>query len=241
MQEWVPLTTVILDDATYFSYIPGCDALYSGTATQRNAAYLMAEQAMVEYIGAPLEPTAITGTFMWPSLRGRDAYSIAENTIKLPHKWLQSVNRVAVLYGGGTGTCGLQTTAGCHMVRDSIGYVDVFCIGNLVRQQCSSVSDPYQVQITYTAGLPIGVRDNDLSLHMALAIVAEEHLMEMIDPGANPGGPGAPGVMSYSSMGYSEKANPEVYKVTALGNSARANFAAKKVRHLKKKRAMRFG
>jgi hypothetical protein len=236
--EWVHTSSVILTDALYFSYIG--DPLYTGTATQRNAAYLMAEQAMIQYLKTPLLPTAITGTFIWPSLRGMDSYTIGESTIKLPFTWLQSIEAVSVLSGGGTGTCGLQATDGCYRIRDRIGYLDVFCIGNLVRQQCGSASLPYQVQVAFTAGLPTGIAADDLSLHMALAMKAEEVLNEIVDPGANPGGPGAPGVKNWSTLGYSETPLPESLEVTPLGNSARMNRAVQLVRHLKKKRAFKF-
>ena len=243
MQEWVHTSPVILTDAVYLTYITGPtgDApIYTGTAAQRNAAYLAAEQSMIREIGAPLLPTSITGTFIWPSLRGMDSYTIGESTMVLPFKWIRSIESVTVLYGGGTGTCGLQETDGCHRIRDGIGYLDVFCVGNLVRQQCSSVSAPYQVRIAYTAGLPTGTAADDTSLHMALSMVAEQFLNEIVDPGANPGGPGAPGVKTFSTMGYSETPLEASLYMTSFGASARMNMAKRLIRHLKKKRALRF-
>jgi hypothetical protein len=74
---------------------------------------------------------------------------------------------------------------------------------------------------------------------MALAMVAEEVLNEIIDPGANPGGPGAPGVTGYNSLGYSETLNPASLKMTAMGASARMNRARKFIRHLIRKKTLR--
>lgn len=238
MLEWVQTNTLILSDDLYFAYIG--DPQITGTFTQRSAAYLMAEQAMTQHLKTPMLPTAITGTFLWPSLRGMDSYKRGEHTIILPLKWIQSIESITVLYGGGTGTCGLQTTAGCYRIRDTIGYVDTFCVDSLIQRQCSSFPLPYQVQIAYTAGLPTGIAADDLSLHMALAMKAEEILNEIVDPGANPGGPGAPGVQNWSTLGYSETPLPESLNVTALGSSARMNRAVQLVRHLKRKRALRF-
>jgi len=193
--QWVHLAPVILTDAVYFAYIG--DPLYTGTATQRTAAYLAAEQTMIQELGTPLVPTTITGTFMWPG-------QYANATIVLPHQRVHQIKSVDVLYGGGTGTCGLQNQAGCHRLRDGMyGYVDLHCIGNLAILNCGcQLTDIYQVRIAYEAGLPTGISAVDTSLHMALAMVAEQFLNEIIDPGASVGGPGAPGVIKWGSLGY---------------------------------------
>lgn len=233
MQEWVHTSPVILTDALYLTYITGPtgDApIYTGSFAQRQAAYLAAEQAMIREIGAPLLPTAITGTFVWPH---------TDNRLVLPFKWIRSIEGATVLYGGGTGTCGLQETDACTRIRDGIGYIDTYCVGNLVQRQCSTLPGPYQVRLAYTAGLPTGTAANDTSLHMALSIVAEQFLNEIVDPGANPGGPGAPGVGNFSTQGYSETPLKQSLLMTSFGSSARMNMAKRLIRHLKKKRALR--
>ena len=233
MQEWVHLSPVILTDALYLSYITGPtgDApVYTGTFVQRQAAYLAAEQAMIREIGAPLLPTAITGTFVYPHM---------DNRLVLPFKWIRSIEGVTILYGGGTGTCGLQEADGCYRIRDGIGYIDIYCIGNLVNRQCATLPGPYQARLAYTAGLPTGTAADDTSLHMALSIVAEQFLNEIVDPGANPGGPGAPGVGNFSTQGYSETPLEQSLLMTSFGSSARMNMAKRLIRHLKKKRALR--
>ena len=232
--EWVHLSPVILTDSMFLGgdYIT---PLYTGTAAQRQVAYLAAEQAVIQAIESPLLPTAITGTWMWPGLSGGD------QTIVMPHRRIQSVEMVRVLYGGGTGSCGLQTEAGCFRVRDDqYGYLDLYCVGNMARAACQcGLTDIYQVQVAYTAGLPTGIAALDTSLHLALCMAAEEKLNEIIDPGANPGGQGAPGIESYSSLGYSEKFNPKSLMMTPMGASARMNQAKKLIRHLMKKRTLR--
>ena len=95
-EEWAPTSPVILTDAVFFSYVP--TPLYSGTALQRQAAYLAAEQAVVREIGSPLLPTQVSGTWMWP---------MADRIIETKYRRIQSVDEVTVLYGGGTGTCPL--------------------------------------------------------------------------------------------------------------------------------------
>jgi hypothetical protein len=231
MIEWVHLSPVILTDAIYFANIG--NPLYTGTAAQRANAYLIAEQAVIQELRTPLLPTTITGTYMWPLH--------ADGTIMLEHQRINSIDRVAVLYGGGTGTCGLQVTEGCYRLREGVGYVDLHCVGELATAQCGcGIRDIYQVQLTYTAGLPTGVAADDSSLHLALSKVAEQFLNEIIDPGANPGGPGAPGVMGFGGLGYREQYNPKSLQMTPMGASASMNMVKRLLKHLKKKRALKF-
>jgi hypothetical protein len=170
---------------------------------------------------------------MWP---------LTSPIIETEFRRIRSVDEVTVLYGGGTGSCGLQTTAGCYRLRDDgYGLIDVHCIGNLALAacKCGRLSNIYQVFITYTAGLPTGTAADDTSLHLSLSMIAEEALNEICDPGANPGGPGAPGVTGYSSLGYNEQLNPLSLKMTAMGASARMNKARRFIRHLILKRPLR--
>jgi hypothetical protein len=98
---------------------------------------------------------------------------------------------------------------------------------------------PYQALIAYTAGLPTGVAALDPRLHQALTIAAEIALLEIIDPAANEGGPGDPGINEFVNMGYGEK---RVHLLrTTFGNSARANKAKQLVSHLHMKTALKLG
>ncbi len=233
-QEHVQLTPVILTDDLFFGFVP--EPLYTGTATQRQAAFTIAEQAMVIEVQSPLVPTTVTGTWMWPGLQ-------AKRTIVMPWRRIQSVESVTILYGGGTGSCGLQELDGCFRIReDGFGYLDVAAVGSAACRGCGGVrtaSDIYQVRIAYTAGIPSGISLADPGLHMALAIVAEEILNGIIDPGANPGGPGAPGIKGYNSLGYTETLNELSLMMTTMGASARMNEARRRVQHLRKKRTLR--
>lgn len=236
MIEWVHLSPVILTDAVYFANIG--NPLYTGTAAQRANAYLIAEQAVIQELNTPLLPTTITGTYMWPGLKSE---TYTAGSIMLEHQRITSIDRVSVLYGGGTGTCGLQATDGCYRLRAGVGYLDLLCIGNLATAQCAcGVADIYQVQVTYTAGLPTGIAADDAGLHLALSMVAEQFLNQIVDPGANPGGPGAPGVMGFGGLGYSEKYNPKSLQMTPMGASASMNMVRRLLKHLKKKRALKF-
>ncbi|GAF68706.1 unnamed protein product [marine sediment metagenome] len=72
---------------------------------------------------------------------------------------------------------------------------------------------------------------------MGLSKVAEVALNEIIDPGANEGGPGDPGIKAWSSLGYSE--TREELKSYPFGSGPMANYVARIVRHLKKRRPLR--
>jgi hypothetical protein len=160
----------------------------------------------------------------------------------LEHARIQSADRVAVLYGANrTDSCELQSTTGCVRIRDdTYGYIDVYVLGAMCANACGHVPDPYQVEITYTAGLATGTSSQDTNLHLALSMIAEQFLNEILDPGANPGGPGAPGVSRYSTLGYSETPVEASLGMTTAGASARMNTAMRLIRDLKKKRALRF-
>ena len=87
---------------------------------------------------------------------------------------------------------------------------------------CGGWSHPYQFQIAYEAGLPTGTA-NQPGIEHALVIVAELSLNEMLYPRANETA-GDRGVEAWSGMDYSE--TRKRLKRTALGQSARANYAA---------------
>jgi hypothetical protein len=118
-------------------------------------------------------------------------------------------------------TCTLRDTEGCVFVfEDTFGYLNFSCVQT--QCNCTGWSTPYQYEIAYQAGLPTGTA-NQPDVLLALAVIAQETLGEMSYPTANES-PGARGIEMWSSLEYSEKRMK--LKRTALGQSARANFAA---------------
>lgn len=218
---------VILSDDLFFKYRPDC--MVTGSYELRQAAYITAEQQMIQAIGTLLLPTTITGT-----------YFPAQGPIVLEYDRVQSIDGLTYLTRDGACNCNLNREAGCAMIRSGYGYIDPVRTQALARQQCSCAGGnvPYQLEVAYTAGLPTGTAANDTNLHVALAMAAELDLKEMIDPGALEGGPGDPGVQSYSMQGYSESRTK--LKNTPFGSSALANHIFNRVSHLRRKRALRF-
>lgn len=218
----------ILNDSLYTAY-----GGRTGTSTpsQRLAAYQIAEQQMIEHIGTFLLPTTVTGTF--------EFRNDLPSRYQLPHERVMSVDAVSILSRESCCDCDLSDDPGCANIVDAeYGFIDVKAMHDCL-SSCGNWLSPYQVEIAYTAGFPTGVAAHDSGLHLALMIVAEINLLEMMDPAANEGGPGDPGVNEFVSMGYAEK---RVFlSKTRLGNSARANKAAQLVEHLRKKKAMKLG
>lgn len=226
MVEYYHLAPVILTDSLFFTYeSPGC---YTGTAAQRNAAYLLAEQQMMREIGTFLVPTTVTGTYLWP---------VPYEPIVLLHNRVHSVDRLVVNTFDDACSCDLTENEGCASIRSGYGYIDPRMVERAYRSFCScSPGVLYTMVVTYTAGLPTGVAANDTSLQMALAMAANIMLQELVQPGSQENQ--MAGITSWSAQGYSESRRSEVV-ATAFGYGPKAQMISNMVSHLKLYRALR--
>ena len=228
----------ILTDDTFVQY-----GGQTGTSTvaQRTAAYAMAEGLAAQEIGTYPSPTTVTGTYSWPPLG---------QPLKLEHDRLTGVASVTAIHEAGC-DCADDSVEleGCAWILDADnGVVDLRQCGNTLKAYCAGCCTcegsawgyglPKQVRIVYTAGLPSGAA-SDPRLLMGLVTGADLMLQQMIDPSGAEGGPGDPGVQQYSTQGYSEQRTK--LRETAFGYSARANYAAKMLRHFKYKGALKMG
>jgi len=222
------LSPVILTDSMFFEMLP--TLIVTGSSTHRDIAYLLAEQQMMQYLQTFLIPTIITGTYLWE----RPARSI-----RLDHCYVHTINRIKVTSFSGECDCDLDENDACAVIRDTWGIIDARVTAYAVRARCGACAPGYfyQALVTYSAGLPTGTSSQDKALHLALAKVAEINLIEIIDPGAAEGGPGDPGIESWSSLGYSQKRHQII--IYPWGSSPNANFAGRLVKHLKKIRPLR--
>jgi len=229
--EYYHLSPVILSDAIFFAVNP--TAIETGTVSQRQMAYLIAEQQMMKHLSTFLVPTTVTGSYLWP---------VPYAPIELGYTHVQSINRLVATSFDDSCSCDVTENAGCASIRDNgQGYIDLRITAAAYRSKCGcSPGGLYQAIVTFTAGLPTGVASGDLGLHAALGMLAFMHLGEIINPGVNEGGIGAPGIQSWSADGYSEtRVNSSRWMYTVFGMSARAQYIAQLVRHLKLYRAMR--
>lgn len=223
------LSPVILSDAVYT--LNG-GRTGTSTAAQRQVAYTIAESQMEQEIGTMLLPETVTGLFQFN-------YDMPRR-YQLPHDRLIRVDAVTILSKESCCDCSLDQDSGCAFIVDNeYGYIDVKQMNGCLASACGFIQWPYEVLIAYTAGLPTGVAALDPRLHLALAIAADIALFEIIDPAANEGGPGDPGVNEFVNMGYGEKRVPLLR--TTFGNSARANKAKQLVSHLRKNKALKLG
>lgn len=225
--EWYQLAPVILNDARWAEYAPPC--FQSGTVGQRRGAYTQAEQQMVRELNTPLMPTQVTGTYGWRERQILDFVRVS------------SIDRVTAK--GVECSCVLHDIGACAILRDAKhGIADLWLTGDGVSACGCSPGAPYLAEVVFTAGLPTGVALGDASLQMALAMAASLVLNEIVDPGANEGGPGDPGVVGFGSQGYSEQriaSGEGALRRTPFGTSARANKIAELVGHLKVKMPLR--
>ena len=207
---------IILNDADFVSY--GGE---TGTSTvaQRNAAYLAAEKRVTSFLGTFLLPTTITGTHVVDPIRN----------LKTKYGYVHSINSVIVRSRRFDDDCILDDTSSCAYIRDDgYGILDIKCVDSVCN--CFCISDPYQIQISYTAGLSTGTITQPDYL-MYLVSLADIFLKEISGDGGNEG-VGDIGIQSFSADGYSEKRFP--LRKTTLGSSARSNWIADGLMPLRK-------
>lgn len=197
---------IIINDSVFVAY-----GGQTGTTlpAQRTAAYLIAEKRVTKYLGTFLAPTIITGTFPYKP----------NNFIVTDYGYVNEIYSAVLKSIDNLQTCEFQRDTGCVFIfEDTYGYLNFSCVNTI----CGCVGwalQPYQYEIVYNAGLPTGT-STQADMLLALTVVAQENLNEMIFPNQD----GARGVEGWSSLEYSERRKP--LKRTALGQSARANFAA---------------
>ena len=201
-------TPIILNDSIYTQY---GGQTGTSSAAQRTAGYLIAEKRVTNYIGTFLLPTIVTGTYAY----------VPNNFIVTDYGYVHRVLSATLKSVSSLSSCELSSKDGCVFIfQDTFGYLNFSCVQS--QCNCAGWEMPYQYQIAYEAGLPTGTASQPDVL-LALTIIAQETLNEMAYPNANET-PGARGIEQWSSLDYSEKRKP--LKRTALGQSARANFAA---------------
>ena len=216
---------IILTDSIFLEY-----GGKSGTFTpsQRAASYLVSEMQVSNYIGTLLLPTIVTGTYPY----------MGKNRIPTEYGYVHQLYNVNVKSKGFLSTtCNLVDNAACgYIYQDTFGYIDFKQVALICGLSLwgtwggSSIvvpNIPYQIDITYQAGLPTGTANQPPILE-ALTILAQIDLNEK-DPG-NSGvneTTGDIGVQEYKSLDYRESRAEHALIKTALGDSAKAQRAKK--------------
>ena len=193
--------------------------LGSFSRQQLDAAYIIAETQVSNYIGTFLLPVVITGTYITAS-------TIVQRIVT-DYGYVSQILRVAIKSKKVTvaGGCELLNADGCAFIyNDTYGYLDVQRLQSLCG--CGQSNIPYLYEITYEAGLPTGVSTQPGVL-AALTIVAGITLNELYPGvvGMNETA-GDAGIQEWESFGYHERRTAHALRRTALGGSSIANKAA---------------
>jgi hypothetical protein len=224
MQLYPFTTPIILNDAVFSAY--GGQGTGSFPSMTLQAAYLTAEIQITAYIGTPLLPVTVTGTFQF----------MHQNRLATDYGYVQQLLSVSILTKQNCQDCNLTANDGCgYIYSDTFGYVDF-------RQLASSYGwgwwgypfspyvlnyAPYQIQVAYVAGLPTGTATQPTILR-ALTILAQSALNDMFpgQVGANES-VGGVGIQSFKALDYTETRAAHALVRTNLGDDAMSQRAKK--------------
>ena len=225
MSKIYPVDAVqIMSDSVFLAYGQNTD---DSTPAQRNAAYYIAEESMCSHLGTLLTPTLITGT-MFPYPNGMAVL-----------EWGYVSHGYGLLASDNDGNSQMLTDVSYALIDSDNGFFDTRLatatfLGWSTCAPCPCGRIDKQ-ELIYQAGLSTGIsmRPNML---MALTILSDIALKEMSVLGMNEG-VGDIGIKSFSTAGYTESRVDLIR--TALGTSARANYARKLVNNIKLTQALR--
>jgi hypothetical protein len=211
MNDIYPYTSpIIMTDDIFDAH--GGD-LNGSTPALRQIAFTVAEEAVTDDIGTFLLPTTVTGTY---------SYNLTHPII-LDYSYINAVHVLRFLdtqervYYSVTGTANVYVS-----LKDATyGIVEVHrAIANC---RCVSAFNPYpyQIQVSYTAGLPTGTASSPKFL-LALSTYSDMVLNQLEGYGNE--ADGLVGVSEFKNQDYSEKRHN--LKRTIFGSSARAQFVS---------------
>jgi hypothetical protein len=224
MQIYPFNSPIILNDAVFSQYGGNGTGTFASAILQN--AYLMAEMQVTSYIGAPLLPVTVTGTYPF----------MHQNRLATDYGYVQQLLNVSILTRQNCTDCSLTSNEGCgYVYSDTFGYIDFRQLSSICGWSWWGFPSspyvlsyaPYQIQVAYTAGLPTGTATQPGILR-ALTIVAQIALDDMF-PGVvgQNESVGAVGIQEFKSLDYSEKRADHALVKTALGDDARSQRAKK--------------
>lgn len=225
MQNYPFSSPIILND-DIFSQFGGQGTGTFPSATLQ-AAYQMAEIQVTDYIGAPLLPIAVTGTYPF----------MHQNRIATDYGYVSQLLGVSILTKQNCNDCGLTINSNAcgYVYQDTYGYVDFRQLATVCGWSWWGFPyspyvltyAPYQIQFAYITGLPTGTASQPTILR-ALTIVAQTNLNDMF-PGVvgQNESVGAVGIQEYHSLDYFEKRAEHALIKTALGDDAMSQRAKK--------------
>ena len=217
---------IILNNTNFSQY--GGVGTGSFSSFQLQSAYWLAEMQATSYIGAPLLPVIVTGTYVYQG----------KQRIPTDYGYVQQLLSVNVLSKQGWANCNLQVNEGCgYIFEDTFGYIDFRQVASVCGlaywgfpfSPYIALNYPYQIQIAYQTGLPTGTA-NQPGIMRALTILAQIELNDAFpgQVGMNES-VGGVGVQEFRSLDYFEKRAEHALVKSALGDSAEAQRAKKMI------------
>lgn len=192
------------------------------TNTQLQSSYWLAEMMVTAYLGTPLLPTILTGTYPFTH-----TFRLATD-----YGYVSQIFSVNILTRESANTCELKSNDGCaYIYEDTFGYVDFKRLSS-VCSACNwnwwmgspypmylSNNTPYQIQLAYQAGLPTGTANMPTVLE-ALSILAQIDLNEKMPGlvGMNES-PGDAPLTRFRSIDYAEGRKINMFIKTNMGQS----------------------
>jgi hypothetical protein len=189
---------------------------YTGVSQdwQREIAYNIAEMQVATYLNSFIVPTTATGTFSF--------YDPGKINLEYGY-YLTEVSEVKIncwSYGKIT-----QEDGYARIVNDVYGDITLYdSYGNKAGLKGETAT------LVYTSGLPESLTNLPI-VRAVLTRLSQLELNEIVDPTANEGGAGDPGVQGFSAISYSEQR--VALKHTAFGTSAVANRILLLLRNIK--------
>jgi hypothetical protein len=211
---------IILNDDVYSQY--GGLGTGSFTSPQLRSSYWLAEMQASAYIGTLLLPHNVTGTYTY----------MGRQRIATDYGYVHQLYNVTVLSKKGYANCDLTSNEGCgYIYDDTFGYVDFKQVSSVcgvaywqypVTPYPVAYNYPYQIQMSYQAGLPTGTATMPGILE-ALTILAQIDLNEKAPGtvGQNEGS-GDIAIQQFRSLDYTEVRGAHSLVKTVLGESPKA-------------------
>lgn len=220
MQQYLYTSPQILNDSTFLLYggMTGTSSL-----AQREIAYTLAEEQMVEYLNSYLTPTRITGTHFY---RG-------QNVLELDYGWVIRVLNTTIQSIDSLSSCTISESSACSHIRNTQhGYLDYYKLLNC--GSCGGIVTPYQIQVVYDSGFVSGTYLGK-SMLQALVIASQINLNE-IDVSLSNESIADVGIETFTNQKYSEKR--KTLNNTSFGNSPMANRVTRLVKKYRARPSM---
>ena len=185
------------------------------SAEQRAIAYGITEELVAVHIGAPLQPTRVSGTFTIPLDNG---------SIMLAHGYVTAIHSIGYVALNKNYNISNAYLSAYNNEWGIVPYSSVY-------EYLNYCPDNRQLIIDYTCGLPTGTFSNVMYMQGMVAI-AQNVLYEISDPSSLESGPGDVGVKGFANNGYRENRAGLVNVI--FGNSAAIQKARKYLAHLRR-------